>query len=406
MTNGAMGLSYFRTLISLGRTYCSFSLSSYLHQLIVARGPLTVAHFMRETLTNPLGGYYIHREALGRQGDFTTSPEISQLFGEMLGVWCLHAWTEIGGSAKPLHVVELGPGRGTLISDVLRTLNQFGDASKDVEVSLVELSPRMRELQTELLVPGCHYSSSSVPRQAMSHYGAHVSWYDTIYDVPRHKAGFTVFIANEFFDALPVHQFVKRDGHWREILVDIDKKSSDSSMDFRLVVSPGVTPSLAYMTGQKVPSCLDCYEVCPTAGAIVQHIAARLNESNGVALIVDYGSSSPRGLTLRGFRGHQLCDVLGDPGSVDLTADVDFAALQRAVEKLGICFGPITQLSFLHQMGIQVRLRSLLGSVSVEQRRQLQSAYEMLTDSDKMGERFKFFVVLPSHGSCPYPFHT
>lgn len=256
-------------LVSLGRTYCSFSLSSYLHQLIAARGPLTVAHFMREALTNPLGGYYIRQEALGSQGDFVTSPEISQLFGEMLGVWCLHAWTENGNSAKPLRIIELGPGRGTLISDILRTLNQFGDVSKDVEVNLVELSPRMRKLQTEILAPG--RDTNAVPRQVMSQYGARVSWYDAIYDVPWYKAGFTVFIANEFFDALPVHQFVKKDGHWRELLVDINKKSSGSNIDFRLVVAPGATPGLVYLSGQNIPSHLDCYETMGITSLDVLH---------------------------------------------------------------------------------------------------------------------------------------
>lgn len=363
--------------------------------------------FMRESLTNPLGGYYMHCEALGQQGDFITSPEISQLFGELVGVWCLHVWRQ-NGSVRPLHVVELGPGRGTLAGDVLRTLSQFGDISNDVSVSLVEVSPRMRRLQRQQLAGESHplTDNGPSPSRIVSRFGAPVSWYNTINDVPSEDVGFTVFLANEFLDALPVHQFVKRDGHWREILVDINHEPSEASVDlFRFVVSPVATPSLSYMMGQDVPSDVDCYEVCPDARVVIQRIAKRLSKTNGIALIADYGSDPPHGLTLRGFKGHDLHDVLDDPGSADLTADVDFAALRRAVGRLGVCCGPISQALFLHQMGIEMRLSSLLSSVSVEQGKELQSGYEMLTASDKMGERFKFFVVLPPNGSCPYPFH-
>ncbi|XP_062522139.1 protein arginine methyltransferase NDUFAF7, mitochondrial-like isoform X1 [Corticium candelabrum] len=408
-------MRYYRQLFSCvlmpfiqQRTMSDFSLSLHLRQLIISKGPLTVYNFMRECLTNPLGGYYMHREALGQQGDFTTSPEISQLFGELIGVWCFHVWKD-NNAVRPLHIVELGPGRGTLMADILRTVSQFGDIASNVRVSLVEVSPRMMRLQKELLAG--NREQPTVPFSLLntveSYFGPSVSWYLSLDDVLSNSTEFTIIIANEFFDALPVHQFVQRDDYWREILVDIDDPKENglgSSTKFRFVVSPVVTPALSYLTSEDIPTYTDCFEICPDARVIVQSIAKRLSNGKGIALISDYGSDSPSRLTLRGFKEHKLHDVLDNPGSVDHTVDVDFAALRKAVGNLGVCCGPITQSQFLHQMGIKARLKALMSNASREQGKKLLSGYEMLTGNDAMGERFKFFVVCPLHGKRPYPF--
>jgi NADH dehydrogenase [ubiquinone] 1 alpha subcomplex assembly factor 7 len=197
---------------------------------IKLNGPMSVAHYMQEALTNPVKGYYTTKDkVLGSHGDFVTSPEISQMFGECIGIWLIHEWRKMG-SARPFQLVELGPGHGTLMQDILRTIMKLvPNELANLSVHLVETSQTMRKVQQARL---CGYyqqkpesgDDDSSDHQAISKQGPTVKWYSRVNDVPK---DFTFFIANEFFDALPIHKFVKDAGCWQEILVDIDQSVSE-----------------------------------------------------------------------------------------------------------------------------------------------------------------------------------
>eukprot|EP00058_Branchiostoma_floridae_P024793 XP_002610283.1 hypothetical protein BRAFLDRAFT_126844 [Branchiostoma floridae] len=331
-------------------------LLKHLRSQLKAAGPITVADYMREVLTNPTAGYYMHKDVFGTQGDFITSPEISQMFGELLGVWCVNEWM-LGGSPRSMQVVELGPGRGTLAQDMLRVFQQFPMMQDMVSLHLVEVSPKMAAMQEERLTgvieddkrKNAASGGDIVYKKRKTKAGVPISWYSDIHDVPR---GFSCYIAHEFLDALPVHKF---------------------------------------QAGEK----RDHLEVCPQAGVLVQHLANRIVEHGGAALLADYGHDGTKTDTLRGFRNHQLHEVLQEPGSADLTADVDFSYLRHmcAGKDKALTHGPITQREFLENMAIELRLQVLQRNADESQRKDLLSGYDMLTNPDKMGDRFKFFSI-------------
>ncbi|KAL3248423.1 hypothetical protein MRX96_056497 [Rhipicephalus microplus] len=314
---------------------------------ILATGPITVAEYMKEVLTNPMSGYYMHRDVFGSSGDFTTSPEISQMFGELVAVWFLNEWVK-AGKPKPLYIVELGPGRGTLSDDMLR----------------------------------------ATYKHSITKHGVPVGWYRHLHDVP---LGFSCFIAHEFLDALPVHKFQRTPEGWREVFIDLDDGPGPHHL--RYVLSRGPTPAsfFANVTGEK----RDHVEVCPEAGVIVQELAHRMDEHGGCGLVVDYGHDGDKTDTFRAFKNHALHPVLSEPGTADLTVDVDFSYLRRILKDRALTFGPIPQGEFLRNMGISIRLEKLLANCPPEARQDLLTGYEMLTHPEKMGERFKFFGIFP-----------
>ena len=378
----------FPRMISLVRGLRRLSaVSSTLYQMILARGPISVADYMRLALTNASTGYYMNRDVFGAKGDFITSPEISQLFGEMLGIWCVHLWRE-NGEPSSFRLVELGPGRGTLASDVVRLSRQFSGFDEALKVDMVEISPKMQELQ----------------RKALENFDKDTSsfrWFDSIQALPVESSSFTVFLAHEFFDALPVYQFVLTRRGWREILVDV---VSNEAGGFRFVKAPGPTPALGFMENRVLPADLEALEVCPSAGLVTLEICRHLSCAKGAALVIDYGRDGPGGLTLRGFRKHSLHDVLLEPGSVDLTADVDFSYIKEFVGSSAKCLGPMTQREFLKKMGIDVRLRALEANASEDVAKDLHSGYNMLVGSTAMGSRFKVMTIISNGMVYPYPF--
>ncbi|GCC22717.1 hypothetical protein chiPu_0001105 [Chiloscyllium punctatum] len=360
---------------------------------IKSTGPISVAEYMREVLTNPVTGYYQHRDVLGPQGDFITSPEISQIFGELLGVWCISEWMA-AGKPKTLQLVELGPGRGTLASDALRVFSQLNSMLKDSEISvhLVEVSPKLGEVQAQLLTEGeqhlRHDPNGAIYKTGTTKTGLPISWYKDLQDVPR---GFSFYIAHEFFDVLPIHKFQKTKHGWREILIDIEPNSPEK---LRFVLAPHAT--LASKTLIQNDDERDHIEICPEAGIIVQNLASRITEDGGAALIADYGHNGTKTDTFRGFRGHQQHDVLTAPGTADLTADVDFSYLRQMTKGKVTSLGPIPQHEFLKNMGIDVRLQVLLRNTSDPGTcTGLIDAYDMIMNPEKMGNRFKFFALLP-----------
>ncbi|XP_047378256.1 protein arginine methyltransferase NDUFAF7, mitochondrial isoform X2 [Sciurus carolinensis] len=311
---------------------------------IKSTGPITVAEYMKEVLTNPAKGYYVHHDMLGEKGDFITSPEISQIFGELIGIWFISEWIAAGKSAA-FQLVELGPGRGTLTGDILRVFSQLGSVLKncDISIHLVEVSQKLSEIQaltlTEEKIPLERNAESLVYMKGVSKSGIPISWYRNLQDVPK---GYSFYLAHEFFDVLPVHKFQKTPQGWREVFIDIDPQISDK---LRFVLAPCSTPAEAF---------------------------------------------------IQGFCGHKLHDVLTAPGTADLTADVDFRYLRKMAQEKVASLGPVEQKTFLKNMGIDVRLKVLLDkSDDPSMRQQLLQGYDMLMNPKKMGERFNFFALLP-----------
>ncbi|XP_012643902.1 protein arginine methyltransferase NDUFAF7, mitochondrial isoform X1 [Microcebus murinus] len=359
---------------------------------IKSTGPITVAEYMKEVLTNPAKGYYVYRDMLGEKGDFITSPEISQIFGELLGIWFISEWMATGKSVA-FQLVELGPGRGTLVGDILRVFSQLGSVLKncDISIHLVEVSQKLSEIQaltlTEEKVPLERNAGSPVYMKGVTKSGIPISWYRGLQDVPK---GYSFYLAHEFFDVLPVHKFQKTPQGWREVFIDVDPQVSDK---LRFVLAPGATPAAAFIQHDETR---DHVEVCPDAGIIIQELSQRIALTGGAALIADYGHDGTKTDTFRGFCGHKLHDVLIAPGTADLTADVDFSYLRRMAQGKVASLGPVKQHTFLKNMGIDVRLKVLLDkSDDPSMRQQLLHGYDMLMNPEKMGERFNFFALLP-----------
>jgi len=358
------------------------SLMQILKKRIKMAGPMPLASYMKEVLTNPQSGYYMHKDVFGSSGDFITSPEISQMFGEMVAVWIVNEWMN-NCDGKPLQLVELGPGRGTLADDILRVICQFPDIKDKVSLHLVEVSPTLSQIQAEKLT-----GLQGVFQKAGTRHGIDVTWHQSLTDVPE---GMSCFIAHEFLDALPIHKFQKTESGWREVFVDLDPAKEDA---LRFVLSPAPTPATVALLKMQPSDKRDHIEINPGAGLVVQEICRRIKKSGGMALLADYGHTGEKEDTFRGFKQHQLHDPLLDPGCADLTADVDFSYLSSLVDKDLQVFGPVTQEYFLINMGIGVRLHKLLQTTKQENWGQLISGFKMLTQKEQMGERFKFMSIL------------
>ncbi|XP_035268574.1 protein arginine methyltransferase NDUFAF7, mitochondrial [Anguilla anguilla] len=379
----------------------SNAMFKHLTSKIKATGPISVAEYTREVLTNPVLGYYVKNDMLGADGDFITSPEISQIFGELLGIWCVSEWMA-AGKPKEFQFVEFGPGRGSLASDVLRVFSQLRAVlgGTAVSVHLVEVSPRLSEVQARSLTGDLNQVSRSendpAYRRGTTGTGLPISWYRSLDDVPK---GFSIYLAHEFFDALPIHKFQKTKRGWREMMVDIDPEDADR---LRFVLVPA--PTLASSALIQPDESREHVEVCPEGGVVIQKLSGRIVEDGGAALIADYGHDGTGTDTFRGFRGHKPNDVLSAPGTADLTADVDFSYLRRLAGGRVACFGPVAQRTFLQNMGIDVRLQVLLqNSPDASTRAQLTRGFDMLTDPAKMGDRFKFFALLNHNRLAPPP---
>lgn len=256
---------------------------------------ISVASYMKEILTCPHSGYYMSKDMFGQQGDFITSPEIGQIFGELIAVWCLAEYQKIG-NPYPLQIIELGPGRGTLTQDILRVCSRF-HSSDSMSIHLVEISPYLSKLQSQKL---CYASTEMDPQKNLPYYrmgetlsGMKVFWYQQIEDVPNE---FSIILAHEFFDALPIHK-LQRDGSiWKEILIDVDPADKDK---FRYVKSRNETPmSKLYSTLRPNETRLQV-EISPESDLIAKHIADRLQTFGGFGLIMDYGHLGEKEDTFR-----------------------------------------------------------------------------------------------------------
>lgn len=328
-------------------------LSAIFRRLIANYGPITLQQYMGESNAR----YYAGKDPLGTAGDFVTAPEISQMFGELLGLWLTDVWTRAGAPAQ-VHYVELGPGRGTLARDALRVMKRQG---LEPSVHLVEGSAALRAVQAQ-----------AVPQ---------AQWHDDMASLP--TEGALLLVGNEFLDALPVRQLVKTPQGWRERMVDwqddrfvpvVGDRPMDAAVPAELADAPDQT----------------LIETCPGAATVVDEIAGRLARQGGAALLVDYGFvAAQTGSTLQAVRAHEKVDPFAHPGEADLTCLVDFAAMAEVAIAGGARhLGTTTQGAFLRALGIGMRAAQL-AAVAPQQSSAINAARDRLIDGGQMGDLFK-----------------
>jgi SAM-dependent MidA family methyltransferase len=336
--------------------------------LIRANGPISIAEYMTLALYDPEHGFYMTRDPFGARGAFTTAPEISQMFGELIGAFFVQAW-EDRGRPERFHFIELGPGRGTLMADMLRAARVRPGFEEAAQVTLVEASPKLRGLQGEAL--RLH----------------DVRWVSTLPEVSRDSP--LLLVANEFFDALPMRQYVKAKDGWHERMIGAEDDRlvfvpARRALDFPLAAPTDAPDGALFEISMPATA---------VAGWTAMHIAAR----GGVALVIDYGPATPGfGDTFQAVQSHRPADPLAEPGEADLTSHVDFAMLGREAHALGAyTHGPVTQKAFLESLGIRARTDALVRSAPVH-RFDFEAAVARLTGDSQMGTLFKVMAICDS----------
>ncbi len=332
---------------------------------IMARGPITMAEYMERAVS----AYYKTQEPFGVEGDFTTAPEISQMFGEMVGAWLVDAWMQMGRPDN-VKLVELGPGKGTLAADIMRTVSNWPDFKNAVSLHLIETSPRLKELQA----------------LALKNYS--VGWYDSFDEVPQ---GVCFVVANEFFDALPIHQLKKTKDGWCERRIGYDAEHDV----FSFTTAP-LEFALDGMMPEDFMNALEgsIFEISPASLDIVKQVSERIARHGGAALILDYGhAEAGLGDTLQAVAHHKYADVLEEPGLRDITAHVDFGTLKAVASQQAVVSGPVTQGEFLIGLGIEARAQSLCKKATDEQREDITAALCRLVAPKEMGRLFKVMAL-------------
>jgi NADH dehydrogenase [ubiquinone] 1 alpha subcomplex assembly factor 7 len=343
-------------------------LEEIVRNLICASGPIDIGAYMKICLTHPEYGYYTSRDdVIGVRGDFTTAPEISQLFGEMIGFWVADIWAQMG---KPkLALCELGPGKGTLMADAVRILSRIPGFINAAEIHLVEISDRL------------------VTRQAHALHGQHVTWHETVADLPDDLP--LIVINNEFFDALPVHQFVHKDSQWYEVVIGQNEGRLARGMRASEFKISSVGPNQ------------DVVEFSPVRDAVARSLYRKVKMQGGVVLTIDYGyEEAPNASTLQAIKGHQKVDILDSPGECDLTALLDFTRLAVLATESGLDVrGPVGQGAFLRALGIESRAQNIIKTIEDTDRHELVHAKERLIGAGQMGTLFK--VLCAYHWAQP-----
>ncbi len=330
----------------------SKNLEKIICDIISLNGPLSIEAYWNLCLSHPEHGYYFTRDPLGAAGDFTTSPEISQLFGEMIGIWVVEQWQRLGSPLK-FHLVECGPGRGTLMVDLLRIGKIDPDFIKAANIHLIETSPSLRTKQQDALA------------------SYNIKWHNNISDVPVDAP--IIIIGNEFLDALPIQQFIMKDGECFERVVGVE----GNVLRFGLLHSPH--PNFPHQEGSEI------FELSVTREIFISDISKQIKIQSGAGVMIDYGYDEPKfGDTFQAVKNHQYADVLKDCGEVDLTSHVDFGRLKNISEQNGLSVNLQSQSDFLKRMGIEARATQLMHkSHSIE------SGLQRLIDNDKMGQLFR-----------------
>jgi NADH dehydrogenase [ubiquinone] 1 alpha subcomplex assembly factor 7 len=356
----------------------SRALADKIARRIRAEGPQSVAAYMTMALHDPELGYYMTRRPIGAGGDFITAPEISQIFGELIGIWCALVWDRIG-RPDPVILAELGPGSGALAADLLRAADALPEFRRAMRLHLVEASPILRVEQQHRLAT------------------AEPVFLERIEDLPE---GPLLLVANEFLDALPIRQLVRGSRHWSERMVALDSEG-------RFAFDDGsANPALSLLVSGALRDAAPAgavFEISPPALALAVALGARLKRRAGAAMFFDYGRlDSATGSSLRAVAHHQPVGVLEEPGGADLSADVDFTAFAEAARAAGAAvWGPAPQSHFLKQLGAAQRLAALSARASSAQRRQLEGGLERLLDPEQMGTLFKALALTSPGLSAP-----
>ncbi|AGF74758.1 hypothetical protein BAnh1_08840 [Bartonella australis AUST/NH1] len=357
------------------------TLKKKIKEIIALNGPITVGRYMTLALSDPQFGYYQTRTPFGRTGDFVTAPEISQLFGEMIGIWVIASW-KAQNCPQPFILAEIGPGRGTLMDDVLRTIRKLcAPTFNAAEIFLVEIS---RHLATE-------QKSRLSPHQKQIH---SIKSFDQIPPKP------LFLIANELFDALPINQYIKSNGEWRERRITLNKDG-----DFTFIAGPHKFPS-AHLPPQcsGVPDGT-IFEHAPLRDQLMKQISDHLMRMTGSSLLIDYGSSDfAFGDTLQAVSKHTFCNVFDAPGEHDLTSHVNFCTLKAVAAQRG-CFAEIfEQGDFLFKMGLSERAQKLSADKTTLIQDKIRQDVERLAGPDQMGKLFKVLYISDKNIALPPAF--
>lgn len=343
------------------------ALTQIIRDEISQNGPVSVSWYMSACLGHPEHGYYTTGNPFGATGDFVTAPEISQLFGEMVGLWLVNQWDRLG-CPNSIDLVELGPGTGTLMADILRVCGKFPEFDRAISVHLVETSPLLAQKQREVLAK----------------YDRPVVWHDSIPDGTGQPV---LFVANELFDALAIDQYIKTDIGWSEVLIGIQNGE--------LTQVQG-TPQAAQHLDSQFPHLETgrVVESSPMSDQFSATIGKRIKQNGGAALIIDYGAWQGVGDTLQAIKAHKPVDVFSNIGKADLTAHVNFSQIVN----MSNCFYKFTtQGKFLENMGVTARAQALAKNLEGEALENLISSHRRLTHPDQMGALFKFLALFPEN---------
>ena len=337
-------------------------------------GPINIAAYMSACLFDPVDGFYPTRDPLGSEGDFITAPEISQMFGELIGIFALQSWRDMG-RPETVQLVELGPGRGIMMSDMMRAAHMDADFVRAVNITMIEASPALEAVQAKNL--------AACP--------APVTWARALSNV---GPGPSIIVGNEFLDCLPIRQFIRHDGAWHERMVMRDPEDEGALIYGRSATNEAGLDLSAFDGAQDG----DLAEYNPGLTQICAQLHDRFASHAGRALLIDYGPAiSEVGDTVQAISRHQKVDPLAAPGEADLTARVDFGALSRAAREQGVdSYGPVTQAQFLEAMGIELRAAKL-AQQSERHKPIIARQLHRLMDEHAMGSLFKV-MALQSHG--------
>jgi NADH dehydrogenase [ubiquinone] 1 alpha subcomplex assembly factor 7 len=362
-------------------------LSSQIRNEISESGPMSVYDFMKKSLQTAQFGYYSGKSnILGTKGDFITAPEISQLFGEIIGIWCLNMW-QLNGSPSQFNLIELGPGKGTLMSDILRSTKNAPEFHKAINICLVEISHELCKLQKEKI----------------KH--SRIEWFDEYSNVP--KEGFSILVANEFLDALPINQYSKRKGQWRANKVDITKDNQHLFINHF-----DATTSIKGYLSNKYPDAPEdaVIEIQDDANILTKEISQDIVKYGGAALFVDYGYLETNRKnyisTIQAIKGHRYSPIFNEIGNADISSHINFTSLHDVAKLHGAnVYGPQTQGEFLKNMHIDIRKDMLLARASDNQKLDIESGYQRLIDPKQMGDLFKVIAISNSkfeHGELGF----
>lgn len=349
-------------------------LSEHLKAHIETKGPMSVAEFMSFGLNKFEDSYYVSNNPIGREGDFITAPEISQLFGEIIGAWCANIW-QLYGSPKNFNLIELGPGKGTLMADLLRSTKSVKGFHDNLNICFVEINKQLQAKQ----------------EAAIAH--PRVKWYKSFEEI---EENFSIIVANEFFDALPINQYIKLKGRWHSNIVDLNQDKKHLCINYQNTngeLQEYLDKEYGYIPEGGI------LEISDKSTALMRSITKVLKQESGAALIIDYGHMERKNRdfvsTLQCVKEHKFHPVFKDIGNADLSAYVDFCALED-ISKIhgGITYGPITQKDFLSNMYIDVRKDILLSkTIDAGKIDSINSGYLRLMEKDQMGNLFKVMAV-------------